>query len=145
MKFYVYTTDLQGLSRWHNSKAFASQCRRLKKHGLDPWGGKISWRRKWQPTPVFLPRESHGRRSLAGYSPRVTESDTTEQLHFHFHFHCIGFAIHQHESTTGVRMFPILNPLPTSLPIPSLWLIPVHQPQASCILHWTWAGDSFHI
>ena len=34
---------------------------------------------------------------------------------------------------------------PTSLPIPSLWVIPVHQPQASCILHWTWTGDSFLI
>ena len=41
------------------------------------------WRRKWQPTPVFLPGESHGQRSLVGYSPRGRkESDTPEQLHF---------------------------------------------------------------
>ena len=59
--------------------------------------------------------------------------------------YCIGFAIHQHESATGVHVFPILNPPPTSLLIPSLWVIPVHQPQASCILHWTWTGDSFLI
>ena len=59
--------------------------------------------------------------------------------------YCIGFAIHPHESATGVHMFPILNPPPTSLPVPSLWVIPVHQPQASCILHRTWTGDSFLI
>ena len=59
--------------------------------------------------------------------------------------YCIGFAIHQHASAMGVHVFPILKPPPTSLPIPSLWVIPVHQPQASCILHRTWTGDSFLI
>ena len=45
-----------------------------------PWVGKIPWRRKWQPTPVFLPGESHGRRSLVGYiSPwGHKESDMTD-------------------------------------------------------------------
>ena len=59
--------------------------------------------------------------------------------------YCIGFAIHQHASAMGVHVFPILNSPPTSLPIPSLWVILVHQPQASCILHRTWTGDSFLI
>ena len=44
------------------------------------WVGKIPWRRKWQPTPGFFPGESHGQRSLVGYSHGVAESDTTEQL-----------------------------------------------------------------
>ena len=60
------------------------QCRRL---GFDPWVGKISWGRKWQPTPVFLLGKPHERRSLVGYSPwGPKESDMTEQLHFHFPF-----------------------------------------------------------
>ena len=43
----------------------------------------ILWARKWQPTPVLLPGESHGGRSLVGYSPwGRKESDTTERLHF---------------------------------------------------------------
>ena len=53
--------------------------------GFDRWVGKIPWRRKWQPTPVFLPGKSHGPRSLVGYHPLGSkESDTTERLHFHF-------------------------------------------------------------
>ena len=43
--------------------------------------GRRKWRRAWQPTPVLLPGESHGQRSLVGYSPQgPKESDTTEQL-----------------------------------------------------------------
>ena len=47
----------------------ACQCRRHKRRGFYPWIGKIPWRRKYHPSPVFLPGESHGQRSLAGYSP----------------------------------------------------------------------------
>ena len=53
--------------------------------GFNPWIRKIPWRRKWQPTPVFLPGKSHGWRSLVGYSPwGCRESDMTERLHFHY-------------------------------------------------------------
>jgi len=48
---------------------------------FDSWVGRIPWRRKWQPTPVFLPGESHGQRSLAAYSPwGHKDLDNTEQL-----------------------------------------------------------------
>ena len=53
----------------------------VKRCEFDPWVRKIPWRREWLPIPVFVPRESHGQRSLAGYSPwGCKESDTTELL-----------------------------------------------------------------
>ena len=58
-----------GLSRWLSGKESACQCRRCKRCGFDPWVGKIRWRRKRQPSPVFLPGESHGQGSLVSYSP----------------------------------------------------------------------------
>ena len=47
----------------------AHQCRRYKRFRFDLWVGKIPWRRAWQPIPVFLPGESDGQRSLAGFIP----------------------------------------------------------------------------
>ena len=70
-------------------------------------------------------------------------------FYYYFYFlplqYCIGFAIHQYESATGIHVFPVLNPPPSSLTIPSLCIVPVHQPQASSIMHQTWTGNSFHI
>ena len=54
------------LPTWLSGKEPTCQYRR---QGFDPWVGKIPWRRKWQPSPVFLPGKYHGRRSLMGYSP----------------------------------------------------------------------------
>ena len=63
---------------WLGGKESTCQCRERR---FDSWVGKIPGRRKWQPTPVFLPGKSHGQRSLVGYSPwGHKESDTTEQL-----------------------------------------------------------------
>ena len=76
------TSNPQGLSRWSSGKESACQSRRYKRYLFDAWVGKIPWRRKWQPTPVFLPEESHGQRSLAGPSPwGRKESDMTERTH----------------------------------------------------------------
>ena len=65
-KSLLFTSLRQGLPLWLSGKESICQCR---KRGFDPWVGKIRWRKKWQPTPAFLPGESHGQRSLAGYSP----------------------------------------------------------------------------
>ena len=69
-----------------SGKEPARQFGRHKRHGFDPWVGKIPllpWRRKWQPTPVFFPEESHGQRSFMDYSPwghkRVRYDLVTEQ------------------------------------------------------------------
>ena len=58
----------QGLPMWLSGKESACQCRRHRKLGFNSWVGKSPWRKKWQHTPVFLPGESQGKRSLAGYS-----------------------------------------------------------------------------
>ena len=72
---------------WLSRSRISLQCKRL---GFDPWVGKISWRREWLPTPVFLSGEFHGQKSLAGYSPwGHKESDTTELLTFTFFHICI--------------------------------------------------------
>ena len=62
---------IEGFPKWLSSKESTAM--------QDPWVGKIPWRRKWQPIPVFLPEKSHGQRSLAGYSPwGRKESDMTK-------------------------------------------------------------------
>ena len=74
------------LSAWKPSPTGRKQCLGAGKQdagdpGFDPWVRKIPWRRKWQPTSVFLPGESHGQRSLVGYSPwGHKELDMTKRL-----------------------------------------------------------------
>ena len=68
--------SLVGYSPWGRKESdmteglhFHFQCRRCWIRGFDLWARKIPWRRKWQPTPVFLSGELHGQRNLVGYSP----------------------------------------------------------------------------
>ena len=69
--------------------------------GLDPWVGKIPWRRELQPTLVFLPEEFHRQRSLVGYSPwGHKESDLTEQLTHTQSKHYIFYLLYTINSTT---------------------------------------------
>ena len=67
---------VRGLLWWISGNELTFQCRRP---GFDPWVGTIPWRRTWQPTPILLPGEFHGERSLVGYSSQgCTELDMTE-------------------------------------------------------------------
>ena len=62
---FFYFPDLNmGLPQWLRGKESSCQCRRPR---FDSWSKKIPWRRKWQPTSVFLPGKSHGQRSLTAY------------------------------------------------------------------------------
>ena len=83
MSFQHSSSSTQNLPGCTSGKEFTRQCRRHRKQGFDPRVGKIPWRRKQQPSPVFfLPVEFHRQRSLAGYCPRGhKESDTTEHTH----------------------------------------------------------------
>ena len=74
----AHLPNVTGLPRWLSGEESTCQWRR---RGFNPWSGEIPLRRKWQPTPVFLPGESNGQRSLAGYNPRGhKESDMTYWL-----------------------------------------------------------------
>ena len=92
-RVWHYWSDLAAASNMgflggSDSKKINLQCRRP---GFHPLMGKISWRREWQPTPVFfLPGEFFRQRSLVGYSPwGRKESETTEQL-IHTHIHTLS-------------------------------------------------------
>ena len=69
MVIYQLVLGTVGFPGGTSDKEAAYQFRRRKRPGLDPSVRKIPWRRAQQPTPVFLPGESHGQRSLVGYGP----------------------------------------------------------------------------
>ena len=86
------TQQQQGFPTDTCAKEYACQCRRHKRRGFNPWVGKIPQSRAWQATPVFLAGESHGQRSLVGYSLQGhKEQDTTEvtqhtRTHAHYSY-----------------------------------------------------------
>ena len=104
----------------NSSKESTCQSRRCKRRGFDPWVGKIPCRRAWQPTPVSLPGESHGQRSLEGYSPwGHRESAMTEQLTLTYSRLTNNVVIasggQQRDSATHTSFAP-QTPLPSRLP-----------------------------
>ena len=73
--------EVSGASQVAQWQRIYLQCRRCRRRGFNPWVGKIPWRKKWQPSPVFFLGESHGQRSWEGHNPWGDEEpDTTEQL-----------------------------------------------------------------
>ena len=95
VRVYVWERERETLPWWLSGKEPTYQCGGCQRCGFNPRVGKIPWRRAWQPTPVFLPRESHGQRSLVGYSPlSCKELDTTEGLRIYTSSVCIHTSIH---------------------------------------------------
>ena len=84
---FIHATKGWTLNTW----CWVKEARRKRPHGIWFYLDKMSQRRQWQPSPVFLPGESQGRRSLVGCSPwGRKESGTTERLHFQFSLQCTG-------------------------------------------------------
>ena len=81
----------EGFSGGASSKEPTCQCRRCKRHVFNPWVRKNPWRRAWQPTPVFLPGESHGQKILVATVHGVAKSWTQlKQLSMHAYIYIIN-------------------------------------------------------
>ena len=109
---YIYICFPGGTS----DKVSACQCKRLKRHGFNPWVGKIPWGRKWQPTLVLSPGKFHGWRILVGYSPwgyKESDNNTQACAHMHTHTHTHTHTPHSffiHSSVDGyLSRFYILD------------------------------------
>ena len=76
-------SHMSWLPRWLRGKESACQCKRHRRCRFEPWVRKVPWRRKWQPTLVFLPVKSHGPRSLVGYSPWGCKESNTTKATYH--------------------------------------------------------------
>ena len=120
LRIYIYPREGNGKPLQYSclvfpggasGKELACQCRRHKRPRFNPCVGKIPWRRKWQPTPVFMPGESHGQRSLVGYGPQgLKEMDMTKVTqHTHIRISTI-FQILPH-----IGHYPVLSRVPCAI------------------------------
>ena len=94
-RIFMNLCDLQGLPRWFSGKESACQCRR---HGFDPWVGKMPWRRKWQPIPVFLSAKVCGQRNLVGYISFHRVGDAIQPSHPLLPASPLALNLSQHQS-----------------------------------------------
>ena len=119
-----------GLPWWLRLWRICVKCGRPR---FDSWVGKSPWRRKWQPTPVFLPGEFHGQRSLAGSNPQgLKKLDRTEWLtHFHFNFAwfssylSFSFFMKRYNQIPGILQFDVNFMLYVKI-FPQIWSAFVH-------------------
>ena len=85
VKIKMPTKCHRGFPGGSDGKEPVCRLRRHKRCKFDPWIGKIPWRRAWQPTPVFLPGQSHGQRIVGGYSLWDHMTEATWHAHTHAH------------------------------------------------------------
>ena len=124
----------------HGGKQPAWQYRRRKRHGFDPWVGKSLWRRKWQPTSVFLPGESYGQRSLVGYSPWGRKDlEWLKRLSMHEEWHRLAEQVLCPEQ---IPLIPLKIPFIQTLKwifsslLPSFIWSQIIETEEKCIYRW---------
>ena len=126
---YQTLSTCTGASRVTQCKESTCQCRSCRRCRFAPSVGKIPWRRKWQPTPVFLPGESHGQRNMVGHPPQVTKRghkklDTTESLKVHSLFTSLLAAFLLFETLNFPRLPSLLAESSMAHPISQMAVLP---------------------
>ena len=111
-----------GLPRWLNGKESTCHCRRHQRLEFNPWVGKITWRRKWQATPVFLLGKSPGQKSPKGYSPWSCKRVSHDSMHTSTHSTSI-FRFLRHCHTVSTVAAPIYIPTNCVQEFPSLHIL----------------------
>ena len=126
--FLVVNITVLRLPLYLSGKESVCQCRRCKRHVFDPWIKMIPWRRKCQPAPVFLPGESHGQRSLVGYSPGGHKSQTHLSTYMHTTvLHSLRTWNHAYWGTTELK-----NPIQRDIPVSGQSGGTLHSPITIC-------------